>query len=126
MAVVQKGVPGLETASDALNVIVAKCTGHPKIGSHIGGGLHVSMPPSWDGQGGCPPGWTKQPTAVWVISATDTVLVIDDTLATALALPANQARLTSAEITTLNAALAARVSVDTANYVPKAAASAAA
>lgn len=38
---------------------VDKALGYPRRGRHVGGGRHVGMPDTWDGQGPCPPGWTK-------------------------------------------------------------------
>ena len=35
-----------------------KVLGFPLVGRHIGGGVHVPMPPTWDGTGPVPPGWT--------------------------------------------------------------------
>lgn len=33
--------------------------GYPSAGVHVGGGLHVSIQPAWDGTGPVPVGWTK-------------------------------------------------------------------
>lgn len=121
MSNMQKCVPGTAIANANLSTIVAKCLGgYPKIGSHIGGGIHVNMPPTWDGTGATPPGWTKSPQVVWGATALDSQLPIDDAMATLLVIPANQARLTAPELSALNAGLAARVLVDleTGNYVP--------
>lgn len=120
MAVLQKGVPGLEVANDALNAIVSKCLGYPKRGTYVGGGpTTATMPDNWNGVGATPWGWTKQPTTCWFKSSLDTIEVIDDATAALLALPENQANLLAGEIVTLTAALAARVTVDTELYLPK-------
>lgn len=36
-----------------------KLLGYPLAGLHVGGGRHVSMPPTWDGNGAVPIGWTS-------------------------------------------------------------------
>jgi hypothetical protein len=36
-----------------------KLLAYPKRGTHVGGGLHVPMPASWDGIGAVPIGWTS-------------------------------------------------------------------
>ncbi len=126
MANLQKCVTGLEAANDALNAIVSKALGYPRVGQHVGGGLHVNMPPTWDGQGATPPGWTKQVVANYVASALDSVLPLSDSLVTVLQGGAAQALLTGLEIATLTAAIAGRVTVDLdgGGYVPKASAAA--
>jgi hypothetical protein len=40
-----------------------KALGFPRPGVHVGGGRHVPMPTTWDGQGACPPGWTATASA---------------------------------------------------------------
>lgn len=35
-----------------------KLLGYPARGTHVGAGVHVPMPDTWDGTGDCPPGWT--------------------------------------------------------------------
>lgn len=122
MANTQKCVAGTEAANDAVNVIINKALAAPFVGTHVGGGRHVAMPTIWDGYGDTPPGYTKQRVPNYVLNASTTQLPISDALATELALPASQARLTGGEITTLNAAIAARANFDTntTSYVPKA------
>lgn len=41
-----------------LNALQNKLQGLPLIGEHVGGGIHVDMPKTWDGTGPTPPGWT--------------------------------------------------------------------
>ncbi len=36
-----------------------KLLGYPLAGVHVGGGRHVDMPASWDGNGSVPIGWTS-------------------------------------------------------------------
>jgi hypothetical protein len=36
-----------------------KLLGYPLAGVHVGGGRHVPMPPTWDGNGAVPIGWTS-------------------------------------------------------------------
>lgn len=121
MANVTKAAQGTEVANDALNPIVSKAMGLPKVGTHIGGGTHVTMPSTWDGQGAIPPGWTKQAVAVYVASALDTALPLPDSLVSILQGGPAQSLLTAPEIATLAAAISGRVTVDLdAGYVPKA------
>jgi hypothetical protein len=55
-----------ETDADivAVSAEINQKLGYPKRGTHVGGGRHVAMPIDWDGQGECPPGWTKGAVAV--------------------------------------------------------------
>ena len=124
MANNQKCAQGTEAANDAINAIINKALVYPKIGTHIGSGVHVNMPPTWDGQGATPPGWSKQAVANYVASPTDAALPIPDTLAALLQAPPAQANLTGAEKGQLTAAINGRVTVDldVGGYVPKASA----
>ncbi len=36
-----------------------KLLGYPSAGAHVGGGIHVEMPDTWDGVGKPPPGWSS-------------------------------------------------------------------
>jgi len=122
MANLQKCSQAPEATNDSLNAIVNKALGHPKIGTHQGDGLHVNMPPTWDGSGRTPPGWTKQVVANYVVSPADSALPIPDALATQLQSAPAQALLTVGEQTTLAAAITGRVTVDldAGGHVPKA------
>ncbi|HET7088704.1 MAG TPA: hypothetical protein VFL17_08655, partial [Anaerolineae bacterium] len=84
MANVLKCVLATEASNDSLLVIMNKALMYPKIGTHVGGGLHVVMPPAYDGLGACPPGWTKQAADNWVNTAIDAALPMSDELATEL------------------------------------------
>jgi len=77
-----KAVQTTEANADALSAIVDKALGFPVIGTHIGGGRHVTMPPTWDGQGGTPPGWTKRANAIFVLSASDAWYELPDNAVT--------------------------------------------
>jgi hypothetical protein len=119
MANLQKSVPGSALANATLAAIVTKCLGsYPFPGVHSGAGAHVNQPPTWDGTGNTPPGWTKAPQVVWGATALDSQFPMDDAMATQLQIPGNQARLTAPELATLTAAIAARVTVDVSAYVP--------
>lgn len=121
MANSQKCATGTEANADALLAIVVKALAYPQIGTHVGGGIHVTMPPTWDGTGPCPPGWTKQPVAVWVQTVNAAAVPVSDALAALLQGAPAQARLSGTEKTTLSAAIAARAIVDleAGVYVPK-------
>jgi len=112
MATNVKCYAAAEASCDALLAILDKAQGLPVIGTHVGGGIHVNMPPTWDGTGATPPGWTKHATSEGVATALDAVVQVPDALATAAQLPAAQAKLSAGEITTLSAALAARTVKD--------------
>ena len=43
----------------ATEVTQDKLLGYPLAGVHVGGGRHVDMPASWDGNGAVPIGWTS-------------------------------------------------------------------
>lgn len=126
MANIQKCAQGVEATNDALSAIVSKALAYPKPGAHVGGGIHVNMPATWDGQGATPIGWTKQPVANWVASPVDSAVPISDALAAQLQAGPAQALLSGAEQATLAAALLARTSIDleAGNYLQKASAAA--
>jgi hypothetical protein len=122
MANLQRCATGTEAANDALNDVVSKAMALPAAGTHIGGGRHVDMPQTWDGQGTPPPGWTKRATANYVINASTAALPLEDSLVTLLQGGQAQSRLTGPEIATLAQAIGGRVVVDldAGGYVPKA------
>ncbi len=121
MANNQRCATGTEAANDALNAVVSKALALPAVGAHVGGGVHVAMPPSWDGQGATPPGWTKQAVANHVLNASTAALPLEDSLVTLLQGGQAQERLSGPEIATLAQAIAGRVVVDLeVGYVPKA------
>lgn len=115
-----KSATGTEAQMDALRATVDKALGFPRSGRHVGGGIHVPMPDTWDGQGPTPPGWTKNATAVWVASATDAAVPLSDDMATELQKPESQARLTAPERATVTAAIAGRSDVELNGRTPKA------
>lgn len=89
-------------SEDAVSAAVAirdKLVPAPNVGAHVGGGQHVGMPPSWDGIGRLPPGWTGYDGTY------------SDGAEFACELPkellqaADKSSLTEPEIATLNAAL---------------------
>jgi hypothetical protein len=118
----QRCATGTEVINDALLVILNKALALPRKGTQVGGGKHVLMPATWNGVGPTPLGWTKSASINWVASALTSAVAIPDTLATELQKPASLALLSAAEQTTLLAAIAARVNVDTetGGYLPKA------
>lgn len=115
-----KSATGTEAEMDELCAIIDKALGYPRPGVHGGGGIHVPMPATWDGQGPTPPGWTKRATTPWVASATDAAAPLSDEMATELQRGAAQARLTGAERAKLATALAGRVQVELSGRTPKA------
>lgn len=54
------------TRSEATSVAQTqdKLLGYPLRGTRIGGGVHVTMPETWDGTGACPPGWSSHVASV--------------------------------------------------------------
>lgn len=119
---IAKSAVGTEAEADSLIAIVDKALGYPRKGTHAGRGPHVQMPDTWDGKGETPPGWTKRATSNWIATASDACVPIPDTLAAELQRPANLAKLTAGEATTLNTALASRVNVELDGRTPKASA----
>jgi len=121
---IQKCVAGTDSAGDALVAIINKALGYPKKSAHVGGGIHVNQPATWDGTGATPPGWTKNATPNYVNTALDAVVPISDAMATALQQAGPRALLSAGELTTLDAAILARADKDlaSATYIPKASA----
>jgi hypothetical protein len=115
-----KSATGNEAAMDALSAIIDKALVFPRVGTNVGGGIHVQMPATWDGQGETPPGWTKRATTVWVASATDAAVPLSDAMATELQRAGAQARLTGPERATLAAAIASRTDAELDGRTPKA------
>lgn len=111
---------GTAVQMNTLVGICDKASSLPKIGTHVGGGIHCNMPPTWDGSGATPSGWTKTFAAFWTQTALVAALPISNAQAAILQLPANLAKLTGPEAATLNAAIAARTQVDleAGGYVP--------
>lgn len=100
----------MATLAEALELlrIADKALALPAPGAHVGDGLHVPMPPTWDGSGATPPGWTKESFRVVDLGggiAENPKL--GPALTAALALPGNRARLTLAERLTFDTASAA-------------------
>lgn len=46
-------------ARNAIAGLLDRAWLQPLRGAHIGGGVHVPMPETWDGNGPVPPGWTS-------------------------------------------------------------------
>jgi len=121
MATNVKCYAAAEAACDTVLAILDKALSLPAAGTHVGGGIHVNMPPTWDGTGATPPGWTKHATIEGVAAAIDAVVQLPDSLATVAQLRAVQARLSAGEISTLSAAITARLvkDCDVTVYPPK-------
>lgn len=115
-----KSATGTEAEMDAICVIIDKALGFPRAGTRVGGGIHVPMPETWDGQGPTPPGWTKRATVPWVVDATDAAVPLSDAMATELQRAGAQVRLTVQERATLAAAVAGRSQVELDGRNPKA------
>jgi hypothetical protein len=106
-----------EAAADAINALINKALRYPRKGTPVGAGPHVVMPDTWDGSGDCPPGWTAQAVSVAVGGTVE--LPLPATIVAELQLPASQARLTAAERTQVNNAIAARSTKDLAGYAQR-------
>ena len=115
-----KCATGTALAMSTLSGICDKDLGMPQVGTHIGGGIHCAMPQTWDGTGATPPGWTKKFSPLWTQTALIAAVIISDADAAILQLPANLARLTAPEASTLNTAIAGRslIDLDAGGYVP--------
>lgn len=121
MSNTQKCAAVVEADGDALISIIDKALVYPRAGVNVGGGRRLTIQSTWDGFGETPSGWTKQRQVNWVASSSNARVPIPDALATELQLPVNQARLTSGEAITLNAAIAGRANttLSSGGYVPK-------
>lgn len=108
----QRCAAGTEAASDALRAIINKALQFPRVGTHVGGGIHVTMPASWDGQGATPPGWTKHVASEYVVNASTAWVAIPDDTAALLSAPEAAGRLTGPELAALVQAINERANVD--------------
>lgn len=86
-----------------------KLLGYPLAGVHVGGGRHVDMPPTWDGSGAVPIGWTsykgssrQHPTLAQFATP------VDDECAAAMG-NGRRARLNAGEQTKMSADLVAAI-----------------
>jgi hypothetical protein len=110
-----------EALNDSLGLTLDKALGLPLPGKHVGGGLHVAMPATWDGSGATPPGWTKRASINYVLNASQSAFLLPDWLGDLVTNSPYYAGLSGAEKGQLTAALAARVPFDleTPGYNPK-------
>lgn len=76
---------GTDAALSPVATAVNAALGYPKKGSHIGGGIHVNMPPTWDGTGPTPPGWTSKHQALFENGLADACYPLDDATVAAVA-----------------------------------------
>jgi hypothetical protein len=103
-----KVVQTTEASADSLSATVDLIYGWPQPGVRVGGGGHVTMPPTWNGQGATPPGWTKRQDAVWLKSASDCWYPMPDNI---VALAAASGNLTGPQKASIASAGAGRVDV---------------
>lgn len=97
-------------AAIELRRVISKMSGYPTPGAHAGGGRHVANPPSWDGTGKCPEGWTQHQNAVLAnADAVTFAAVVDATAIADSANPVKLANISVAEQSTLTAGIAAAV-----------------
>lgn len=89
---------GTKTDCEELARILDKADGGPKLGVHVGGGVHVEMPATWDGTGEVPPGWTSHKASVRAN--------VDSTFAIEMPTDSDTTKLTAAELAKLQASLA--------------------
>lgn len=115
-----KSASGTEAQMDALRATIDKALAYPLRGTQVGGGVHVAMPPAWDGTGPTPPGWTKSASVPWVTDANSAVLPLPDDLAAQLQSAPAQARLSAAERAQVTAAISSRAEVVLDGRTPKA------
>lgn len=83
-----------------LNVIQNKMQGLPLKGRHVGGGVHVPMPDTWDGTGATPPGWTAYGQSSMVQATVNSYVaeldpITQDSTAVAALSPADKTTLTT-------------------------------
>lgn len=97
----ERCITGTASEIAAAQAAADKLLGYPKKGTHIGGGIHVPMPDTWDGTGPTPPGWLK--TVADPITATDgTVYLAITGSEAALSDPTQLNKLTGQERAALN------------------------
>lgn len=97
-----KVILGTEVTLDAVRLLLDVAMGYPRKGMHLGGGRHVDMPDTWDGQGATPPGWTKHACAMYVGGALDAALQLDDDQLSASQASASLSALEKSQILTLS------------------------
>lgn len=84
-----------------LIIIMDKALSFPAAGVHIGEGIHVNMPESWDGTGEVPEGWTL--TTTIILTEEDAVAFkISDNIKAELLKSDRQSKLTETEKLNLN------------------------
>jgi hypothetical protein len=103
-----KVVKTTEASADALSATVDQIYGWPQPGVRVGGGGHVAMPPTWNGVGATPPGWTRRQDAVWLLSAADAWYPMPDNV---VALAAASGNLTGLQKASIASAGAGRIDV---------------
>lgn len=57
---------GTPAEMEAARAALDKALGFPRRGRQVGGGIHAACPEAWDGNGDCPPGWTRSASEVLV------------------------------------------------------------
>jgi hypothetical protein len=98
-----------QPAAVELEQLEDKLLGYPAKGVHVGGGIHVPMPATWDGTGKPPMGWTSYRTSsIKHPTLSQWATPLDAKVSTALAGP-DASKLTAAEKTKLAAADATAV-----------------
>lgn len=103
--------------AQALEQQLDKLLGLPLKGTHVGGGLHVDMPDTWNGSGKVPPGWSsylgssfKHPTlSQWAT-------LLDPNLAAALLDSGKTSKLSGAELAALQAAASSATATLTSDW----------
>jgi type IV secretory pathway protease TraF len=86
-----------------------KLLGYPRVGVHVGGGVHVAMPATWDGTGSVPVGWTSYRGSGRQHPVRQEFAVLVDPECTAALANGRRARLTAQEQTKMAADVAAAI-----------------
>jgi hypothetical protein len=103
-----KVVATTEASADTLSATVDLIYGWPQPGVRVVGGGHVTMPPTWNGQGATPPGWTKRQDDVWLKSVSDAWYPMPDNV---VALAATSGNLSGPQKASIASAGAGRIDV---------------
>lgn len=102
-----------QPSATELRRVISKLQGLPAPGVQGTRGVNAAMPPIWDGNGACPPGWTQyQDAALANADAIHFAAVVSSQVQASAVIPGLRARLTAPELATLTAGVAAVATLD--------------
>lgn len=102
-----------QPSATELRRVISKLQGLPLAGVQGTRGVNAVMPPTWDGNGVCPSGWTQyQDSALANADALHFAAVVSPQVQASAVIPGLRARLTAPELATLTAGVAAVATLD--------------